>query len=317
MADAVDALAWSKGCLIAMPVDGPLLVATPAGVQVCRPPAHAGGNLGLAIGPDGRCFASVGQDGQLRLAGVDGSEIGCGHAGTGWVDQVAWSPRGEIATACRNAVTLWSGDLRSTQILEDFPSTVAHLAYSRDGATLAVSHYGGITLVGADRTHRVLERKGSLLQLAWSPDGDWLAAATQDRSMHLRKIPTGEQCELEGFTGKIQTIAWHPSTPLVACAGGPTIHVLDCSGAGPNDRQMDMFGWDSGQVTAVTWNPCHPCLASADRDGQVVVWAYGDRAQPMCWQAPAGVTRLAWDAAGIHLAVGCADGTLAICAVSL
>lgn len=155
--DAVEALAWTDGRIIAMPIDGALLVAAPDGSGLCMPAGHAGGNLGLAVGLDGRTCATVGQDGQLRISRIDGAEPICRQAGNGWIDQIAWSPRGEIATACKRSVTLWSEDLSATHILEDFPSTVAHLAYAPDGATLAISHYGGATLVDASGDRRFLE----------------------------------------------------------------------------------------------------------------------------------------------------------------
>jgi len=313
LADAVEALAWGNGRVIAMPIDGALLVAAPDGSQPCHPSGHTGGNLGLAMGPDGTNFASVGQDARIRLSRIDGAELAYRQAGNGWIDQIAWSPRGEIATACKRSVTLWSEDLSAAQSLDDFPSTVAHLAYAPDGATLAISHYGGVTLVDAEGNRRFLEWKGSQLQLAWSHDGHWLAAATQDRGLHLWRVPIGEQCEISGFPGKVQTIAWHPRKPLVACAGGPAVPVWNCGGKGPEGRRPDEFTWHRSDVTAVAWHPRQPFLASADRAGWVCIWAPGDSAPSTCWQAPAGVTRLAWDGPGNHLAIGCSDGSMAIC----
>ncbi len=149
LSEAIEAIAWCGGSIVAMPIEGSLVIAHADGSNPVGLDGHAGGNLGLAISADGCRIATVGQDGMLRTAAQDGSGVTTHRAGDGWIDQVAWSPRGEIATSCRRSVTLWPEDLQSSQRLDDFPSGVADLAYAPDGATLAISHYGGVTLLDA------------------------------------------------------------------------------------------------------------------------------------------------------------------------
>jgi WD40 repeat protein len=312
LTDAIEALAWRGGRIIAMPIDGNLLVAASDGAILRQPTGHAGGNLSLAVAPDDHAFATSGQDGRFRIHGLDGTESAGKRAGEGWIDPIAWSSRQEIATACKRSVTRWSTELTVRQILEGFPSTVTHLAYAPDGETLAISHYGGVTLIDAEGNRRLLEWKGSQLHLAWSHDGRWLAAATQDRALHLWRIPMGEDCEISGFSAKVQAIAWHPRELRVACTGGPSILIWDCGGTGPEGRAPEEFTWHGNDVTAVAWHPGGKFLASADRDGRIGIWTPGDKKAATSWQAPAGITRLAWDAHGNQLAIGCSDGTLAI-----
>ena len=57
--------------------------------------AHAGSVLGVSISPDGRCFATCGQDAVAKVWSAEGSLLRELPGGGGaWVEHVAWAPAG-------------------------------------------------------------------------------------------------------------------------------------------------------------------------------------------------------------------------------
>ena len=63
------------------------------------------------------------------------------------------------------------------------PTSVGGLAINPKGKRLAATHYNGVSLwwlAAQDGQPTVLEWKGSHLQVAWSPDGDYVLTAMQE-----------------------------------------------------------------------------------------------------------------------------------------
>lgn len=158
---------------------------------------HAGGVLALAWQPGGARLATVGQDGRARLWGPDGAAQAELAGDAAWVEQVAWSPDGELlAFASGRFVHVVRASGAPLVRLGPHPSTVTGLAWNRRGERVAASHYGGVSIWTA-RTGgavRTLTWKGSMISLAWSPDGQASGNASGRATRRRRIPPPGSPC---------------------------------------------------------------------------------------------------------------------------
>ena len=65
-----------------------------------RPGAHDGGVLAVAIHPSGAVFATAGQDGRVLIwSAAEGQVSRAIDVGSGWVENLAWSPDGQRLAA--------------------------------------------------------------------------------------------------------------------------------------------------------------------------------------------------------------------------
>ena len=131
---------------------------------VSRASVHAGACLGLVADGDGG-FLSGGDDGRLALTDCDGGVAEVARFEGKWADPVA-AACGWRAAACGRRVHVFGA--RSFSL--DLPSSVSALAFDPSGASLAMAHYGGVTVWStATGETRMLAWKGSHRALAWSP----------------------------------------------------------------------------------------------------------------------------------------------------
>jgi WD40 repeat protein len=321
LGDHIVAATWrADGSALAVAsIAGPILLADAAGAQRRRCAGHGGGTLGVAWVP-GDCLASTGQDGHLRLWDARaGGQVAAVAAGGAWVEQLAVAADGTIATGSGRVVRWWD---RTAGLLKEWAprlSTAAGIHWHHQRRQLAVSHYGGVSLLNPDGSERLLPWTGSQLHLAWSPTGAWLAAATQDRAVHLWRLNDGADCEMGGFPGKVAGLAWNHRGTLLATAGGDEVLLWDCSGAGPMGRSaVRTTDPEAHQdyVTALAFHPRSVLLASGDRSGRLVLWSVSPRdggtAPRAQWRAAAGITALAWRPDGKAIAVGDAHGRVSL-----
>ena len=150
----------------------------------------------LAYFPD-HGFASAGSDGivSLRQTLVDKNESITFEGGAGEVRSVAFSPDGKLLAAGNryHTVRVWDvASRKEVKTLTGHASDVWAIAFSPDGKTLAAADTdwkkpSKIKLWDtATWTERAsLACPGEILCLAYSPNGDWLAAGSWDRTVRV------------------------------------------------------------------------------------------------------------------------------------
>ena len=319
--DHVIALAWSPDGrhLAAAAVNGPVAVLdADSGAKRHTLPGHGFGTTSLAWTDDGT-VASAGQDGRVRLwDATTGAERFALETGAKWVERLAVSPCGTyLASAAGKKVRLWD---RVGRLIRDYPdhgSTVTDIIWRPGSLELTSSAYGGVRMWSPDSDEpvREFEWKGSVLRLAWSPDGKYLATGDQDSTVHFWIAATGQDLHMFGYPTKVRELAWDKGSRFLATGGGSQVTVWDCSGKGPEGtRPLQLNGHDeAATVNALAFQRGGTLLASGGGDGKILLWhpAEGVRRQAET-RLGGGITQVTWSGKDDRLAVGTEAGEVAV-----
>ena len=241
-----------------------------------RQGAHDGGVLAMAIHPNGTSFATAGLDGRVLSWDVaDGQMKQAIDVGSGWVENVAWSPEGQgLAASISRQVRVYSTDGTEVWRSDDHPSTINAIAWSSE-EELATASYGRVTFFDAStgELRQKLEWKGSLVSMVLSPDGDIVACGSQDNSVHFWRRSTGQDSMMSGYSGKPSALAFDDTGTLLATGGGEAVTVWSFQGSGPEGTRPGLLEFHFQPVTTLAFARRAMRLASGGRDGAVVVWS--------------------------------------------
>ena len=259
------------------------------------------------------------QRGVLASGGEDGCVVidGQSHTlGRDWVQQVAWRPDGAlVAAAHRRSVRILGADGTLVGVSADLPATVACIEWHPRGVEVAAGTYGGVHLLrGRDAgPARRLFWTGSVLAIAISPDGRRLAHGNQDASVHFWDLQKGTELEMWGYATKVRQLAWRHDGRLLATGGGTTATVWDFKGRGPAGSQPAELEHHTEPISWLGFQPKSALLASTGQDGIAALWKPGTDDIPLTAVAlDDEITTAAWSPDGGRLALGGANGTVAI-----
>lgn len=137
--------------------------------------------------------------------------------------------------------------------------------------------------------------EGDVTTVRWSPTGDVLASAGEDRAIILWRLkkssvvhasldsPTAEHWApavmlKEGHTLEITTLAWHPSGEFIASGGKDTrVCVWAATTTGGRTartvtKPLQVLTEHLSFVEGVAWDPFGGSLTSFGHDGELLVW---------------------------------------------
>jgi len=294
--------------------DGAVVEVDASDGEVRERARHRGGALCLGISSQG-LLACGGEDGRVGL--VPGGWLDCGDR---WVQALAWSPTGGLLAAAEGRrVQLWSPAGERRAVSANLAASVTCLGWHPQRRWVAAGSYGGVVLLSSFTLELVdrLPWKGSVLELAFSPDGRRLAHGNQDASVHFWELATHRELEMQGYERKVRELAWSPDGRWLATGGGDAVVVWDFAGRGPAGSAPVELESHRGPISALAFQPRGVLLASAARDGLVHLWHPEHDDLPLASVAlDDELTALAWSPLGTLLAVGGAGGTLAVLAAS-
>ena len=237
---------------------------------------HEGGVLAVAIHPSGTAFATAGQDGRVLIwSAAEGQVSRAIDVGSGWVENVAWSPDGQwLAASCSRQVRAYGADGAEVWRSDDHPSTVSAIAWSSVGE-LATACYGRVTFFDASNggLRQKLEWQGSLVSMVLSSDGDIVACGSQDNSVHFWRRSTEQDSMMSGYPAKPSALAFDDTGTLLATGGGEAVTVWSFQGSGPEGTRPGVLELHVQPVTTLAFARRAMRLASGGRDGAVVVWS--------------------------------------------
>ena len=273
---------------------------------------HEGAVLAL-VADDAGGFVTGGDDGRVMRLTREGETAESARFAGQWVEHVAsLGARGVAAAVGRTVHVVHAGTARA---LGPHPSTVAGVTHT--GGRLAVAHYNGVSLWDLDAPDGApdrLEWKGSHLAIAPSPDGRFVATATQDHALHAWRLENRTEMQMAGYPTKATSLAWSADSLLLAASGANNLSAWPFDGDGPEGREPVIF-FDAKEAlaTRVAFHPRARLIAGGFNDGTLaVVDTERRRAIRIPVSKGVAVSALAWSSDGRHVVAGAEDGRAAI-----
>ena len=248
---------------------------------------------GVAFSPDGRTLAAASEDDKVWLWSVDASKRKAAPDGTlagatTWANTVAFSPDGKSL-----AEGTWDGpdriaasDADGTFALWSLPTPVLpagnaseNLAYSPDGATLAVSGTSVQLWDIATRTLLVTHALPPLVAVnatAFSPTGTAVAVALSNGTVALLNgrtlAPLGKPFTVITGPGTAESVAFSPDGALLATgADDGSVRLFDVADPA-HPRQLARVHDSGSDVYTVVFAPDGATVAAASIDDLVRLW---------------------------------------------
>ncbi len=227
--------------------------------------------------PNGRCVASGGFGGEIRVWDVStGEEVAClaGHKPS--VRTLSWA-----ADSRRVASGGEDGKLRVWD------------ASSGEELICLAGHQGRVTAV------------------SWAPDGQRVASSGDDGMVRVWDASSGEKLTcLTGHQGTVAAVSWAPHGGRVVSSGqDQKVWVWDAS----SGEELVCFVSPQRTVTAVSWAPEGQRVAGAGLDGKVRVWDASSGEELTSASAPESRLRVvSWEPDGQRIAGGGDDGKVRV-----
>ena len=243
---------------------------------------HAMGISSIAFSPDGKTLATGGY-GELNLWDVESGARRLAIADHSMsVHDISFSPD-NTTLAIGHWYKIDLRDVVSGQQKTSFYgsrfSYNFYLDYSPDGTILASSLYDGISLwdvkVGVPITvvrgygYGIRGERSGYSSVAFSPDGQLLAAATGHATIHLWYGGRTQKSSLNGHANSVTSIAFDNSGRYLASGSyDNTVRLWDVV----DDTNIATFEGHLDTVICVDMSPDAQHIASGSKDKSIIIW---------------------------------------------
>ncbi|MEP3279320.1 MAG: WD40 repeat domain-containing protein [Stappiaceae bacterium] len=273
--------------------------------------AHDGALLAAAVSGDAKFMVTGGDDGRVVKVSSEGQLTVLAEQSRKWIDIVALGPRGTVAYASgRDAwVCMPDGEQKNFS----HQRAVGGLAFAPKGLRVARARYDGADLffVSGAGEPVTLPWKGAHKDITFSPDGKYVVTTMQENALHGWRLSDKQDMRMSGYPGKVKSLSWSAKGRYLATSGADAAILWPFSGkTGPMGQQPLQLGARSGiYVTAVACHPTDDVVAVGYADGMVLACRFEDQAEVVLRrQGGDPVSALAWDKAGVRLALGTEQG---------
>ncbi|MCP1845455.1 WD40 repeat protein [Bradyrhizobium sp. USDA 4524] len=269
-------------------------------------------------------LASIGSSGfvaneRSRLLGVSPSGVTHLIADHGSaIDLVAPVQAGGILAASGGSVIFYDPNGEVGWLQERAGRNASALAVSSDGRRFAmgVDDCVLVRAFGARPEPVASFELGPISNLAWSPDGSWLAASIVGTGVVLVRLADARIVRISSYPGNNSSLAWSTDSRVLVTSGAYRIIAWDISSLSDDSERPASLSTGHARPVLVDAIDIHPegqLIAAGYRDGMVVVAKMGE-SDELVVKPPGGgaVHALRWSADGQHLAFGSDNGEAAI-----
>ena len=238
----------------------------------------------VSISSDGNILATASDDDTVRLWDLDTGEfitvLGGGH--TDNIHALTFSPDGKVIVSGSyrfgNTVCFWDVNaaklIRAVNDEEHGVVNVETVACLPTGSIFATGSRGKICIWDG-RTGELIQnckiesRLDSVYALAFAPDGKTLASGLDNNSICIWDTKTQQLLEtFKGHTRKVQTLVYSPDSQVLAFGNDDVVYIWDLS----TGQNITSFIGHTSLVTGLSFSPDGKTIASACRDGTILLW---------------------------------------------
>ena len=271
--------------------------------------------------PDGSQLASGSRDKTARLWQISsGQTIATYKDHTAAIMSVAWRPlvsNGVQLLASGGddeTVQVWNTQAARRRSFPRLGAPVSSVSWSLDGSYVLAGTLGNGThalLLSGGTTGKSLARL-DIHALAFSPDGSYIAAATESGSIAVVTVQAPHKVVFSrSLKAAALSVAWSPDgTKLAAGFANNTAEVYAFNPGTPSNGHLLRALPHKGAVHSVAWEPAStmPRLATASDDGTLSIWDIASGAQTIYNGYGPAMLSVAWSGSG--LATGDANNTV-------
>ena len=262
-----------------------------AGKEEASLQGHEGGLLSgvnaVSVGGNAQnpVIASAGEDGTVRLWDKSGKQIrqlvAEGKPNYDSFTAIAVSLDGQkiIAGKGNGTVYLWDKSGRQLKTWAAHGNKVTAISFSKNGQTLATAGgEDGLARIWTVTGNKLGELKHpqikKMLGVSLSPDGKFVATASDDNRARIWTVNGQEIRRLEGHQGWVTVVNFSPNGQSIAT--GSNDGIVKLWNAKTGDQLQDFRG-HRGVVLTASFSGDGKRLVSAGRDGFVRLWNLSDR----------------------------------------
>ena len=243
--------------------------------------AHKSSGICVAFSPDGNTIASASLGGTILLldcASAKRIAVLKGHVDS--VNCIAFSPDGNtIASASYEMTSAFSDgtirlwDRASAKEIAVYERSGTYVAFSPDGYAIASADGNTIRLwdrASAKEIAVLMGHKNIVNSVAFSPDGNTIASASDDNTIRLWDRASGKEVAvLKGHEDVVISVAFSPDGNTIASASNDgTIRLWDRGSV----NEIPLLRGHKEQATCVAFSPDGNTIASASSDGTIRLW---------------------------------------------
>jgi len=225
------------------------------------------------------------------------------------VSQLAYVTGNKLGTA---QIRIIDSNLKNDRILFDAKAKIRSMDWSPDGTQLVFASVAepiqhSITIIDTNRSNQIeVVKAPSISQVAWSPDGQWIAY-TSTQKLYIIK-PDGTNLKEISVATTADDFAWSPDSQYFAVAArdqdkNMAIHVVNLADmtskqiSDPNLSYANDPNWIANDL-----------VTFSSFDGIHVVDPFADEAQSSLYQAIEGGTVTFWENTQVGDAIILHDG---------